>query len=113
MANSNEILGRYGRPETPMDKSQERRGWETPQTSPKLVITRFSTSWLYHPLYHLLNLDGRFTSNEPRLAFEFKVEEDELIKYSLESKRIDSTNECDGKVKRSIKGIILCVDERS
>ena len=41
--------------------------------------------------------------------FEFKVEADELIKYSLESKRIDSKNECDGKVKRSIKGIILCV----
>ena len=41
--------------------------------------------------------------------FEFKVEEDELIKYSCKSKRIDSKNECDGKVERSIKGIILCV----
>ena len=36
------------------------------------------------------------------------VSTDELIKYSLESKRIDSRNECDGKVKISIKGIILC-----
>ena len=26
MPNSGEILDRYGRPETPMDKSQERRG---------------------------------------------------------------------------------------
>ena len=28
---------------------------------------------------------------------------------SMQSQRIDSKNECDGKVKRSIKGIILCV----
>ena len=36
---------------------------------------------------------------------EFKIEEDELIKYSCSSKKINSKNECDGKVERSIKGI--------
>ena len=51
MPNSNEILDRYARLETPTDKSQERRGWDSnPRTVARQTISSRSLSTTQPPL---------------------------------------------------------------